>query len=351
MRPMEFEPPRCPNRHCEAHREPEPRFYRRVGSYQPRCRNEPIPRYECRTCGRGFSYQTFRMDYRDRRPHDNAPLFCALVSGTSLRQAARNLQLNCNSAQMKFRKLARHVAVLNRSLIAQLPPNPVLCFDEAESFEHRAITPVTIPVLVDDYTKLVIAIDVAAIRRVAKRGSPRRRRLECYEAVNGKRLDRGRNCVRRVLGRLQRLLAGATAVLVTDEKTSYGAECRRRFGDSLRHVTISSRLPRTRANPLFSVNLTEAMMRDNNSRLRRRSWCVSKRARMLQLQLALFSAYRNWHRPRTNFDPAERTPGAILGICPKLELNELVAWRQDWRRRSIHPASRNGHQTIAQWCA
>ncbi len=349
MQPIPFEPPRCPNRTCSQHRLPTPRFYRRVGSYRPRCRTVPVPRFECRECGKGFSYQTFRMDYRDRRPHDNAPLFCSLVSGTSIRQASRMLHLSCNSAQMKFRKMARNLAILNRSLLTQMPANQVVCLDEAESFEHRSITPVTIPVVVDVRTKLVIATDVAPIRRSARAGSPRQLRLQRFEGQHGKRVDRGRNSVRRVFGRLARLLDKKPALLLTDEKRSYAVECRRRFGDSVQHVTVSSRLPRTPANPLFSVNLTEAMMRDNNCRLHRRTWAVSKRSRMLRLQLALFTAYRNWHRPRTNFDPPERTPGSMLGLCPHLRVADLLAWRQDWRRRSIHPASSTGQTSIDQF--
>lgn len=348
---MEFQPPRCPNRQCHAHRHPTTRFYRRVGSYRPRCRTTSIPRFECRTCGKGFSYQTFRMDYRDRRPHDNLNLFADLVSGEGLRQVARKHGLDCNSAQMKFRKIARHLRILNRSLLHELPPNQQYCLDEAESFEHLSIAPLTIPVLVENRTKLVIATDVAPIRRGAKRGSRRERKLARFEGLHGRRVDRGRECVRRVFGRLARLLAGKPALLLTDKKPSYATECRVRFRDRVQHVTASSRLPRTPTNPLFPANLTEDMMRDNNGRLHRKSWLVSKRRRMLQLQLALFTAYRNWHRPRSNMDPRTRTPGALFGLCPHLELPELLAWRQDWGRRSIHPKCTTGSSSIDQFGA
>ena len=85
---MQITPPRCPNRDCSQHTSPAPRFYVRHGYYRPRCRRTPVPRFQCRTCHRTFSSQTFRHDYRDRRPECNVRLFEMLVSGSGLRQAA-----------------------------------------------------------------------------------------------------------------------------------------------------------------------------------------------------------------------------------------------------------------------
>src|SRR5262249_59806085 len=109
----------------------------------------------------------------------------------------------------------------------------------------------------------------------------------------------------RVLRRLRRLLDGGRVELRTDQKALYGSLCRRLFPGQVTHTTVSGRLPRTSFNPLFPINLTDAMLRDNNGRMRRRSWLVSKRRRMLGLQLELFTADRNWHPPRTSQDPPE----------------------------------------------
>jgi transposase-like protein len=346
---MDFVPPRCPNRLCRAHLAPPPRFYRRHGSYRPQCRSEAVPRFHCRLCGRGFSRQTFRLDYRDKRPQLNAPLFALLSSGVGLRQAARVLKMAVAPVQRKFRKIARHLRMLNRNLLSGLPGHRTLLLDEMESFEHRSITPLTIPVLIDRSSKFVIALDVAPIRRVAKKGSRRQRRLERYEAKAGKRLDESRNCVRRVFGRMQRLLKGQAADLVTDEKALYARLCDRRFGRQVHHSTVSSKLPRTAYNPLFAINLTDAMLRDNNGRLRRRSWLVSKHRRFLRLQLEIFAAYRNWHRRRHNDDGEDFTPGVALKLVKRrIEDRELIAWRQDWRMHSIHPCSATGQETVRQ---
>lgn len=349
MPPIDFVPPRCPVRTCPEHRQPGPRFFRRVGSYRPRCRSYSIPRFECRSCGKGFSYQTFRMDYRDRRPELNAPLFSMLVSSTTLRQAARLLEIDCTSVQRKFRKMARHLAIQNRSLLPRLPAGRTLCLDEIETYEAKSIHPVTVAIVVDKQSKAIVAVDVAPIRRATRKGSHRRRWMESDEAKCGRREDRGRNCVRRIFGRMERLLEGRSARLVTDRKSSYAVEARSRFARTVEHVTVSSRRRRDTRNRLFAVNLTAAMSRDNNGRLRRSTWAVSKRRHVLALQLELFVAYRNWHRQRTNRDPRSLTPAVALGMASRrLEIPELLAWRQDWRDASIHPSSTRGDSAIGE---
>jgi hypothetical protein len=334
------------------HRDPQPGFYIRQGSYRPKCRREPVPRFQCSWCGKGFSRQTFRGDYRDRRPELNVPLFLDLVSGVGLRQAARRLGISVNAVQQKFRKIGRLLGLLNRNLLRRLPDHCTYLFDELETFEEKSICPLTVPVLIEKQSKLVVATGVASIRRMTRRGSKKQKWLRRHEQEHGKRQDLGRACVHKVLRRFRTLLGGQPATLITDQKELYAALSRRLFGGQVAHQTFSAKLARTTWNPLFPINHTDAMLRDNCGRLRRRSWLVSKRAGCLLLQLQLFTAYRNWHRKRTNDDEVGFTPAVALGVLPRqLGLSELLAWRQDWRRRSIHPGSASGLRTVLETVA
>lgn len=344
-----FQPPRCPNTRCPMHVQPEPRFYIRRGCYRPECRDEPVPRFFCKHCHRSFSRQTFRLDYRDRRPACNARVYEMLASGVGLRQTGRVVGLSVHGVQHKFRKLARGMRQLNRNLLRRLPGPGQRTFllDEMETFEHSSILRLTVPVLIERQSLAILAVGVAPIRRVPRRGSARQRWLARHELEHGKRQDRSRICVRKVLGRFRRLLAGKPARLITDEKALYAALLRRVVPDGVTHETVSARLERTTRNPLFPINLTDAMLRDNNGRMRRRTWLISKARAFLHAQLELFTAYRNWHRPRTNSDDTARTPGVVLGLTERaFAIGELLAWRQDWRDRSIHPTSRDGARAV-----
>ena len=128
----------------------------------------------------------------------------------------------------------------------------------------------------------------------------------------------------------------------SDEKPSDPAQARVAFGARrLSHRTTNSQLARGTWNPLFAINHTEAMARDLLGRLRRDSWLVSKKRRYLDLGLQLWMTYRNLVRRRFNRDA--ESPAQMLGFVERrLSCGEVLSWRQDWGRESIHPLSRRG---------
>jgi transposase-like protein len=348
---MSFVPPRCPNPGCPQHLNPTAAFYRRRGYYQPQCRDEPIPRFKCRMCERGFSRQTFRHDYRDHRPQDNVPVFMLLVSGVGLRQLGRLLKMNAKSVQGKQRKMARTFGFLHENLTPRLPSGRGFLLDEEETYEQASIFPLTMPVLIEKETWFVVATAVGSIRRLAEPGTLRRARQDLAEK-DGPRPDESRIRVQDVLQQLARKVPEGNLLLLTDEKTSYVTLGKEVFGDRLVHEVTPSTLARGSFNPLFPINTTMAMTRDNCGRLRRRSWLVTKKAERLQHHLLLFTVYRNYVRRRFNHDRETDTPAKLLGLTPRhLVGEEVLAWRQDWAERSIHPMSFDGWRTVRETVA
>jgi len=327
-----FRPPRCPNRACSQHRSPGPDFYVGNGSYRAKCRPHPIPRFRCRTCGRGFSRQTFRMDYRDHRPHLNVVVFLSIATGLGLRQTARNVGMTLRCTELKFRKITRHLRHLNLNLRGPLPEGSVLLLDELETYEGRRNTrPLTVPVLIERERRFVIWGESAPIRPSGRMSAARRRAIAEDEQRFGKRRNRSRAAVYRTLRHGAEMVAGlGEVVLQTDEKSTYPRLAQRAFGkERLRHERTSSKLARTTWNPLFPINHTEAMKRDLMGRLRRDTWLGTKKRRFLDLALQAFMAYRNYVRRRFNRD--RESPAELLGFVPRrLRPTELLSWRQDW---------------------
>ena len=344
-----FQPPRCPFRHCPNHERAPRDFYVRKGSYTALCRPQPIPRFRCRACGRTFSRQTFRMDYRDHRPYLNSKLFELITSGVGLRQSARILGLSLSSTQLKFRKIARHLRRLNLNLRGELPDFAELQFDELETYEGRRNTrPLTIPILIERGSRFVIWSESATIRAHGKMSTVRKKALQEDETRFGRRVDRSRNAIRRTLQRGASIVRTDRCVLLTtDEKSSYPGLARCAFGERLAgHRRVNSKLARMTWNPLFPINHTEATARDLLGRLRRESWLVSKKRRFLDLGLQVWMAYRNYVRRRFNYDQA--SPAELLGFARRrMGFGELLTWRQDWGSRSIHPMSRSGTMQAA----
>src|SRR2546427_8618618 len=107
----------------------------------------------------------------------------------------------------------------------------------------------------------------------------------------------------------------ATVVLESDEKPTDGQIGRVLFGRRFRCNTHSASARRDRANPLFPINHTNARLRHFLARLRRRTWCVSKRREKLHDQLMIATLWSNFCRGITR--RATTTPAQALGKAPR----------------------------------
>lgn len=330
-------------------RAPTARFYERRGHYYPRCRPCGVPRFRCLECGRHFSRQTFRSDYRDHKPHTNAGLIRYLESGLGLRQSARLLKLARSSTEAKFRKHAKSLCLLQRNLLEDLPEGSEFELDELVTFEEcKVAKPLTLPIVIEARSFFVVAALTAPIKPFAKRTERNQALIERAEAKEGAREDRSRLGVLRVLKTVAlRTRKHGSVLLRTDQKTAYPPLAERVFGKArLVHEQYSSRLPRKPGNPIFRINLTAAIARDLTGRLRRRTWLHSKKAAFLERQLGIFLTYRNYVRRRVNRDP--RTPAMALGWVDRpFRTEQLLSWRQDWGKLSGHPLSPSGRSIHA----
>ena len=346
-----FTPPRCPNLECPAHLHPENvpgRFYNHNGLYQPKCRPYPVPRFKCRVCRCGFSRQTFRFDYCDNKPHLNPYLFKLLASGMGLRQSGRILPLSRRCVELKARKISRHLGLLNRNLIDQMPEGSSFSLDEMETFEgERAVLPVTVPILIEIESMYVVSTDVAPIRPSGQMSADRRSAIAKAEERDGPRKDESLGALERTFRRFRVCCRDHIPLaFITDKKQIYGALLNRYFGDQVPHTKISSKQKRDQTNPLRYINLTNAMARDLNGRLRRESWLVSKKREFLEIQLHVFATYRNFIRRRVNRESG--TPAMQLGFLSReASFDELLSWQQRWGKRSIHPLAK-GTESIEE---
>lgn len=308
-----------------------------------------MPRFRCKSCRRTFSRQTFRHDYRDRRPECNITLYNLLTSGAGLRQCARKLGLDIHSVQRKFWKVAQTCRLLHRNLCRSLPADRTYLFDEEETYEQSSINRLTMPVMIEGQSFFVISALPGPIRRLAPPGTARRHRQDRAERRRGQRRDRSRRCVAAVLAHLKQLAPTTSRLtLRTDEKASYASLIAATFGRLAVHETTSSRLARGTFNPLHAINLTIAMARDNCGRLRRKSWLTSKKRRYLRAHMHLFIAFRNYERPRRNHDDHTLTPAVELGVLDRpLRPEAILSWRQDWGFRSLHPTAYEPLEAVA----
>ncbi len=329
-----FHPPRCPYAPCPSRLGHSAFTWHHKGRYFRRTDGRWVPRYLCHACGRSFSIQSFRLDYRLRRPQLCGLIFELLVSKTTLRQIARVVGCKRPTVERRLERFAAHARAFHQRELARtvaaggLPGTFQL--DELETFEtDRRLKPVTVPVLIERRSYFVVDVETAPMGSRGRLTPAKRKKKEAMERLEGKRRSGSREAVKRSFEVLRELLPpGDRLNLQTDRKSTYRSLVGKLFGPRLgSHVRESSKAVRDYRNVLFPINHTLAMMRDGVSRLVRRSWAASKIRRRLEQHLWIWLLYRNYLRGVTNEAP-EVTPAMAAGVTRRRWTRaELLRWR------------------------
>ena len=336
---MRFAPPHCPHSDCPSRDRPSIR-YRRKGFFHRHCDGRLVQRFLCLHCQRTFSIQSFRLDYRLKRPSLHLQFFRLLVSKVTLRQSARMLQCTRKSLELRLQRLGNHCKHFHTSALAHARASGdgiqgIFQLDELETFEHaRKLAPLSVPVLIERKSLFVLCAEAVQLPcRGRLSASEQARKLE-REAAFGKRRSGSREAVLRSFEILRAVTREDRAVhMQTDKKQSYATSLRRVFGSRFVHERISSKDPRDPRNPLFPINHTLAMMRDALSRLVRRSWAASKKKERLSLHAWVWIAYRNYVRGITN-KARHITPAMVLGVVKRRwRIEELLAFEPEVQLR------------------
>ncbi len=339
---MSFQPTFCPNADCPSRRGSAYTYHQR-GAFQRRCDRKIVPRFRCLACSRGFSEQTFRVNYRLKRPELLKPLYHDRVSKVTHRQSARIHACSRGTEERHFRRISVHCEAFHGVRLAEVVARgglgKVFSFDELETYEHhRTQKPVTVPILIERESGFVIDARVGTLPARGKSGDAQRRRLarrleregdcEIQSGGEGQRKSESREVVKAAFERLRDFSPKDRPLWVlTDEKQTYATLLQELFGERCRHERTSAKRRRDTSNPLWPINHTLARVRDNVSRLVRETWAAAKKRRWLAGQLAIWTCYRNYVRGRTNREPGT-TPAMLLGVQKEQwEVSQLLEWR------------------------
>lgn len=275
----------CP--HCKSRQIKKRGFY-------PRAIGKPhkIQRFYCHQCRRTFSTQSTAPDRREYKPYVNPEIYRLLMSGVSQRRCARLVGVDRKTVAAKMQKLAAQVRAKNAASTYKSSVQTVV-FDEMETFEHSKCKPLSIAIAVEEGSRRIIATRVAQMPAKGRLVEISRRRY-------GYRKDCRRRAIREVLQRVK-LTCPNIKTIKSDECPRYPRLIRECL-PGVNHLPSKSRkacivgqgeLKEGAFDPLFSLNHTCAMVRDNIKRLSRRTWCTTKDKDRLQDLLDLYGHYHN----------------------------------------------------------
>ncbi len=252
-----------------------------------------VQRYFCKDCRKYFSERTGCASYREQKSHVNQALFRLLCSGVSQRRCAFILGVRRPTIARKLVKLSKVARSMHAQSLKECPLTDVVIFDEMETFEHSKCKPVSICVAVEKKSRRILAAEIAQMPAKGHLAKISRKRY-------GRRTDKRPQSIRKVLN-IVKIVSSDNLTLRSDECPRYPKYVREILPFARHEVFLGRRgcvvgqgeLKRGGFDPLFSLNHSCAMFRDNLKCLSRRTWCTTKKVRNLQMRLDLYICFHN----------------------------------------------------------
>lgn len=263
------------------------------GTYIRPSDKKKVQRFHCKNCQKSFSSQTTSYDYCHKKRHINQMVFRLLSNGTSERAAATILGVDKKTISRRVAPFGKCAKKHLENMRIDLKNVEEIVFDEMESFQHTKLKPLTIPLAVEKHTRRILAFDVGEI---AAKGPLASLSVKKY----GKRKCQRRELLEVMFSKLSQV-AAPTCSFFSDESTHYPKVLKRHFIYAT-HKTFKGRaaavvgqgeMKRVGFDPLFDLNHTAAMIRDNIKRMARRTWCTTKRTDRLSDFIAIYALYHN----------------------------------------------------------
>ena len=345
-----FRPPFCPNPSCVSHIDPlssqshslsHTRWYKRNGTYPTKVRG-PVQLFKCLHCGRGFSTQTFSIDYYVKRSITYNRIESEIISCSSIRAASRSIGCSCDSVSNRISRLARQSISLHARVLQCIEACENFVADGFESYAVSQYHPNNIHILVGASSQFVYHCDYITLRRSGRMRDVQKRIRQALESIYCPPPQALLHSFAELLHTLADLLSRSHQEhtwLHTDKKREYRralkqneelmiAQAHNRFS----HQCTSSRAARTAANPLFAVNYIDREFRKDLAEHVRETVRFARNVNHSMERLWVYLMHHNFTKRYRINDPVgvERRHSTEAGV------NEQAArWAQQkiWKMR------------------
>ena len=263
------------------------------GSYLRKSDKKRLRRFKCLECKVSFSETVFSIDYRLRKRDINQGVFTILCSGVSQRRTAYAFSIKPIGIARRVDRFGRCAAHNLDAYRRTRPKVAIVQLDEMESFEHTKCKPLTIPIAVEQGTRKILSLKVGVIAAKGRLAAISRERY-------GKRKCQRQQCLDAVLTDLK-ICFVETGLIKSDQSPHYPKPFKKHFPLAHHQATKGMRgsdtglgeLKKGGFDPIFSLNHSYAMFRDNLKTLSRRTWCTSKRMERLELLMNMYAWFHN----------------------------------------------------------
>ena len=347
----------CPNPACDFHSLTKPlseqRWYRKNGFY-PTNAFGSVQRYKCLRCCKGFSDQTFSIDYYAKRRISYKRLLNQLISTGSIRDMSREFHATTETIQNRIDRFARQCIASHGRLLKKVRLGEDLAADGFESFTVSQFFPCAIHLLAGCNSQYLYFTNYVTMRRkgrMTEEQKEQRKNLEKLYRADKKGIQKGfRELVNAAVALWKRGIIDYL-VLHTDEKPDYFRSIHRgsdaeeliQEGKWL-HTWTNSNEKRTGSNPLFAVNYLDRQIRKDLCEHVRETVCFGRNVSECMARIVVYLWHHNYKKPfRINGQGKEYLHAEMAGLTRR-DINGAIKGVMSARRflslESVEPALR-----------
>jgi transposase-like protein len=283
----------CPNLNCKNYL--NTLFQVKDGFFFRHDDSRKIQRYKCKICNSKYSNSTFTLEKNQKKRRINHTIRGMLSVGVSQRNCAYNLKVARKTIERKLIYLSKKAQQNQKSFLEKLKENPIynVQFDDLISSIHTKLKPISISVVVDPKSFIILGASVAEIPAFGNLAEVSKRKY-------GKRINMHPQSLDHLLFSLKSVIA-ENATFKTDEHKRYRELIKKNFPNS-KHLAYPGQravvvgmgeLKSKRFDPIFAINHTLANFRYGMNRFIRRTWCTSKKLENVQHHINIYLDYHN----------------------------------------------------------
>ena len=319
-----FTPPFCPNSKCLYHQARDYRCYVKNGFERTQKPPHINQRYKCVHCRRGFSRNTFCIDFRKKKPGLGEEILACSLGGMSNNTLASKLKVAEATVRNRLTFLARQALLFEKETSVNLKITEPVAYDGFETFTYDQYSPCYVNTAVGANSMFNYSTTFSPMNRKGRMTQEQKEKLDELLKVHGRYPTNAITKASEYVFKQLKSRSEKALVLFTDEHLSYKKAIRNLRSLKVKHTTISSKEPRTPSNPLFPINHLHRNYRHFFSSQHRETISFQKHEAALMDKIQLMKIYKNFMRPKftrsSKGDPLAGTnsPAMYIGVAEKV---------------------------------
>jgi len=276
-----------------------------------------IQRFTCKACKRHFSTQTFSTTYWQKRPEVSRRAYMMVVGCMGNRQVARAIGCSPSTVAHHVARLGRHCLLVQAGELERLGEMGELgeiAIDGFETFEFSQYFPFHHNVAVVVESGYMLAHTDSPLRRKGRMTAHQKRRREELEGALGRAHPKAIETGVRDL--LEMVLLGQSRITIRSDDHRAYPRAFAKPGVKVTHRVTSSKARRDERNPLWEVNVLDAMIRHSTAAHKRETIAWAKRRQASIEKLSILQVWRNYIKQRRE-KGARITPAMMMGLASR----------------------------------